>query len=171
MTGPRSDGGASEVAPAPDGRAVHLAPDPAERNPAVAGPVAGLRHKGARGLAPAPRGRRSTGKIVRDSLLILVILAMGLPFVVAAVGGVKVSTDQQDLVRFARRAAYTQQDWLSNSMSHKVVVAKPLPAGGVHIRENYYTFWGLPWGWSEADVSAAGEVSGLRTGLSIRGSF
>lgn len=119
--------------------------------------------------ANAPRGRRSTGKIVRDSLLILVIMAMGLPFVVAAVGGVSVPADQQDLVRVARRAAYAQQDWLSNSMAHKVVVAKLLPSGGLHVRERYYTFWGLPWGWSEADVSAAGEVTALRTGLSIRG--
>lgn len=169
MTGPRSDGGTPHKPPALDGRAADTAPDPAERRPVAADAVAGVKHQGTRGLVPAPRGRRSTGKIVRDSLLVLVILAMGLPFLVAAVGGVSVSAEQQDLVRAARRAAYEQQDWLSNSMAHKLVAAKALPSGGLYVRERYYTFWGIPWGWSEADVSAAGEVSGLRTVLNIRG--
>lgn len=128
-----------------------------------------FKHKGARGLSNAPRGRRSTGKIIRDSLLVLVILAMGLPFVVAAVGGASLDAEQQELARMARRAAYAQQDWLSNSMAHKVVRAEPLPSGGLHVREHYYTFWGLPWGWSEADVSAAGEVSAVHTRLSVTG--
>ena len=128
-----------------------------------------LKHKGARGLSKAPRGRRSTGKIIRDSLLVLVVLAMGLPFVIAAVGGATLDADQRELARIARRAAYAQQDWLSNSMAHKVVLATTLPSGGLRVRERYYTFWGLPWGWSEADVSAAGEVSSLRTGLSMTG--
>jgi type II secretory pathway pseudopilin PulG len=109
------------------------------------------------------------GKILRDSLLVLVILAMGLPFVVAALGSSPLTAEQRDLARTARRAAYAQQDWLSNSMTHKVVLATPLPSGGLRVRERYYTFWGLPWGWSEADVSAAGEVSALRTGLSLTG--
>ncbi len=99
----------------------------------------------------------------------LVILAMGLPFVIGAVGGASLDAEQQDLARMARRAAYAQQDWLSNSMAHKVVRAELLPSGGLHVREHYYTFWGLPWGWSEADVSATGEVSALRTGLSVTG--
>lgn len=120
-------------------------------------------------MTNAPRGRRSTGKIIRDSLLVLVILAMGLPFVVAALGGSSLTAEQRDLARMARRAAYTQQDWLSNSMAHKVVRAQPLPSGGLHVREHYYTFWGLPWGWSEADVSATGEVSALHTGLTVHG--
>lgn|GEM_PF-1603703 len=120
-------------------------------------------------MADVRRGRRSTGKIIRDSLLVLVILAMGLPFVVAAVGHVPLDVEQQDLARLARRAAYARQDWLSNSMSHKVVLATPLASGGLHVRERYYTFWGLPWGWSEADVSAAGDVTALRTGLTVRG--
>ena len=107
--------------------------------------------------------------MIRDSLLVLVILAMGLPFVVAALGGSPLTADQRDLARMARRAAYAQQDWLSNSMAHKVVRAEPLATGGLHVREHYYTFWGLPWGWSEADVSAAGEVSALKTGLRVRG--
>ena len=120
-------------------------------------------------MSNAPRGRRSTGKIIRDSLLVLVILAMGLPFLVAAVGASSLTAEQKDLARMARRAAYAQQDWLSNSMTHKVVRAEALPSGGLHVRERYYTFWGLPWGWSEADVSAAGEVSALRTGLTVTG--
>lgn len=101
----------------------------------------------------------------------LVILAMGLPFVAAAVGGASLDAEQQELARMARRAAYAQQDWLSNSMAHKVVRAEPLPSGGLHVHEHYYTFWGLPWGWSEADVSAAGEVKALRAGLSVQASF
>jgi hypothetical protein len=128
-----------------------------------------LKHTGARGLSGPPRGRRSTGKIIRDSLLVLVILAMGLPFVIAAVGGATLDAEQRELARIARRAAYAQQDWLSNSMAHKVVLATPLPSGGLRVRERYYTFWALPWGWSEADVSATGEVSALRTGLSLTG--
>lgn len=135
----------------------------------IAPDAAELKHTGARGVSNTPRGRRSTGKIIRDSLLVLVILAMGLPFAIAAVGGVSLNPEQKELARMARRVAYAKQDWLSNSMAHKVVSAAPLPSGGLHVRERYYTFWGLPWGWSEADVSAAGKVSALRTGLSVHG--
>jgi len=39
------------------------------------------------------------------------------------------------------------------------------------VRLRYYTLFGLPWGWSEAMVSADGRVSELDTGLYLPGLF
>lgn len=116
-------------------------------------------------------GRRSTGKIVRDALLVFVILAMGLPFLVARVGGADLNDDQRHLVRLARRAALEQQDWLSNSLTNKAVEVELLGGGSLRVRLRYYTFFGLPWGWSEATVAADGRVSELDTGLYLQGLF
>ena len=116
-------------------------------------------------------GRRSTGKIVRDALLVFVILAMGLPFLVARVGGADLNDDQRRLVRLARHAALEQQDWLSNSLANKAVEVEPVGEGSLRVRLRYYTFFGLPWGWSEATVAADGRVSELDTGLYLPGLF
>ncbi len=119
--------------------------------------------------AKSPLGRRSAGKIVRDLLLVIVILAMALPFLVARVGEVPLTPQQTEHARLARLAAYEQQDWLANSMANKVVSVAPV-AGGVRMSQRYYTFFGLPWGWSEAVVGDDGDVSDLSTGLTL-GSF
>lgn len=121
---------------------------------------------------PGPaRGPRSPGKMVRDGLLLLVILAMGLPFVMARVGAADLSPGQEESARLARRAAYEQQDWLANSMSNKVVAVEPTPDGGLRIEQRYYTFWGLPWGSSEAVVIADGTVTQVTTRLTVRDLF
>ncbi|MCZ7662352.1 MAG: hypothetical protein M5U22_05170 [Thermoleophilia bacterium] len=122
-------------------------------------------------LGRSPRGKRSTGKIVRDALLLFVILAMGLPFLVARVGEADVPAGQEELVRVVRRAAFQQQDWLSNSLANKVVEAGTEADGTLRVRLHYYTFFGLPWGWSEATVAADGQVRNLRTGLTLQGLF
>lgn len=109
--------------------------------------------------------------MVRDGLLLLVILAMGLPFLVARIGAVDLTSEQEESARLARRAAYEQQDWLANSMSNKVVALESLPDGGVRIEQRYYTFWGLPWGSSEAVVGADGAVSGVTTRLLVQDLF
>ncbi len=121
-------------------------------------------------MAGAPWGRRSVGKMIRDGLVILVILAMALPFIVAAIGGPSLTTAQRGQADRARRAAYVQQDWLSNSMAHKVVAVKEVSGGGLVVRERYYTFFGIPWGWSEATVASDGTISGLSTHLTLGGS-
>lgn len=107
------------------------------------------------------------GRLFRDGLLLLVILAMGLPFVIAAVGEKRVDEGQEELVRVARHAALVEQDWLGNSLTNKVTEIDALPDGGIHVCQRFYTFFGLPWGWYEADVAADGTVSGLDTGLSM----
>jgi hypothetical protein len=110
--------------------------------------------------------------MVRDGLLLLVILAMGLPFVMARVGAADLSSGQEESARLARRAAYEQQDWLVNSMSNKVVAVEPTPDGGLRIQQRYYTFWGLPWGSSEAVVIVAdGTVTQVTTRLAVRDLF
>lgn len=107
------------------------------------------------------------GRLLRDGLLILVILAMGLPFLVAEVGELSVDRQQEELVRAARHAALVEQDWLGNSLTNKVTELETLPGGGVHVCQRFYTFFGLPWGWYEADVAADGTVVALATGLSM----
>jgi hypothetical protein len=122
------------------------------------------------GVAGARLGRRRLGKLARDLLLLFVILAMGLPFLVAGVGEVDLDARQEELVRQARRAAYEERSSLSNSLSHKVVRAETADAG-LLIKERYYTFFGLPWGWSQATVSSEGEVVNLRTHLTLDALF
>lgn len=117
------------------------------------------------------RGRRSGGKMVRDGLLLLVILAMGLPFLVARVGAADLTPDHEERARLARRAAYEQQDWLANSMSNKVAAVELLPDDSLRIEQRYYTFWGLPWGASEAVVAADGTVSEVTTRLRVHDLF
>lgn len=119
---------------------------------------------------PVP-GRRSTGKMVRDGLLLLVILAMALPFVVARVGAADLSADQAERARTARRAAYEQQDWLANSMANKVVRVEEVAGGGLRVEQRYYTFWGLPWGSSDVVVGADGAVTDVTTHLVFGGLF
>lgn len=109
--------------------------------------------------------------MVRDGLLLLVILAMGLPFVMARLGAADVSAEQQEPVRVARRAAYQQQDWLANSMANKVTGIRPGPDGSLRVAQRYYTFWGLPWGTSEAVVAADGSVSSVTTRLFVQDLF
>ncbi|MHB8869968.1 MAG: hypothetical protein ACYC6T_10005 [Thermoleophilia bacterium] len=124
---------------------------------------------------PAPaaptRGRRSGGKMARDGLLLLVILAMGLPFVVARIGAADLSSEQRESARLARRAAYEQQDWLANSMSNKVTAVQPGPDGSLRIEQRYYTFWGVPWGSSQVLVGADGSVTDVTTRLLVHELF
>jgi len=103
-------------------------------------------------------------------LLVFVILAMGLPFLVAGVGEAHLTPRQAEHARLARLAAYEQQDWLANSMANKVISVEPVP-GGARMSQRYYTFFGLPWGWSEAVVGDAGDVSDLSTGLTLGSLF
>jgi hypothetical protein len=122
-----------------------------------------------RGATPAGDGRlgrRRLGKLARDLLLLFVVLAMGLPFLVASLGEADLGPSEEELVRQARRAAYEERSSLSNSLAHKVIVAR---AGdeGLYVRERYYTFFGIPWGWSEATVSPEGEVTKVRTSLTL----
>lgn len=107
---------------------------------------------------------------MRDLLLVLVIAAMSLPFLLSHVGGAHLGAGQEDLAQSARRAAYDQRSSLSNSLSHKVVRVEAVE-GGLLLRENYYTFLGIPWGWSEAVVSPEGGVTGVRTHLTLDSLF
>jgi len=104
--------------------------------------------------------------MLRDALLVIVILAMGLPFVVARVGGAPLTVDQLDAAKAGRRAAYEQQDWLANSMSNKVARVA-VESGGTRFEFRYYTFFGLPWGSSEALVASDGSVSDVSTSLTL----
>lgn len=122
-----------------------------------------VRASGGWGFAP---GKRSAGKMLRDALLVLVILAMGLPFVVARVGGATLTPEQEDAAKLGRRAAYEQQDWLANSMSNKVSRVG-VESQGTRFEYRYYTFFGLPWGSSEAVVAADGSVGDVITSLTI----
>jgi hypothetical protein len=108
--------------------------------------------------------------MLRDALLVFVILAMALPFLVARIGDHPLAPIQQEQARLGRRAAYEQQDWLANSMSNKVTDAV-VESGGTRFEYRYYTFFGLPWGSSEAVVSADGSVSHVTTSLVLDGIF
>jgi len=107
---------------------------------------------------------------VRDLLLVFVILAMGLPFLVTRVGDAHLTPQQTEHARLARLAAYAQQDWLANSMSNKVVSAETVDTG-TRISQRYYTFFGLPWGSSEAVVGEDGQVNDLSTSLALGSLF
>jgi hypothetical protein len=116
-----------------------------------------------RGFAP---GRRSTGKIIRDTLLIVVILAMGLPFVMARVGAADLTAEQEEWAKLGRRAAFERQDWLANSMSNKVSSVS-VEGDGHRFEYRYYTFFGIPWGSSVAYVGADGSVGDVSTSLTV----
>lgn len=94
---------------------------------------------------------------------------MGLPFLVAAIGERPLSTQQEELVRAARHAALVEQDWLGNSLANKVTEFEALPGGGYRVCQRFYTFFGLPWGWYEAEVADDGTVGKLSTGLGTGG--
>lgn len=110
------------------------------------------------------------GKVLRDALLLLVILGLGLPYVVSNVGDVPLSAGQEELSSAARKEAYRQEEWLSNSLTHKVVEVVPEDEG-IRFRESYYTVFGLPWGWSEVTVGTDEEFTQVKTGLSLGGLF
>ncbi len=99
-----------------------------------------------------------------------VILAMALPFIVARIGDEPLTPEQEEQAKLGRRAAYEQQDWLANSMSNKVTDAVAASAG-TRFEYRYYTFFGLPWGSSEAVVAADGSVSDVTTSLTLDGIF
>jgi hypothetical protein len=109
------------------------------------------------------------GRLFRDGLLVFVILAMGLPFLVANIGEKPLAEEQEELVRAARHAALVRQDWLGNALASKVVEAESGPEGGLRVRQRFYTFFGLPWGWYEATVTPDGAVHDLETGLTFGG--
>jgi hypothetical protein len=117
----------------------------------------------ARGFAP---GKRSTGKMVRDALLVFVILAMGLPFVMANIGEASLTAEQEEWARLGRRAALEQEDWLANSMGNKVSEVET-EGEGLRFHYRYYTFFGIPWGRSEAYVGPDGSVSDVITALNV----
>ena len=125
------------------------------------------RASGGRGFTP---GKPSAGKMLRDALLVFVILAMALPFIVARIGDEPLTPEQEEQAKSGRRAAYEQQDWLANSMSNKVTDAVAVSAG-TRFEYRYYTFFGLPWGSSEAVVAADGSVSDVTTSLTLDGIF
>jgi len=108
--------------------------------------------------------------MLRDALLVFVILAMGLPFLVARISDAPLTPEQEQQARLGRRAAYEQQDWLANSMSNKVTDAV-VESGGTRFEYRYYTFFGLPWGSSEAVVAADGSVGDVTTSLALDGIF
>jgi hypothetical protein len=119
--------------------------------------------------APPPRGRRTWGKVARDGLLLFVILAMGLPFVVSQFGRADLSASERQLAASARRAACRQDDWLANAVSNKTAVVDRLPDSGLRFRQVYYTFFGVPWGWSEVTVDAQGRAVQIDTKLTTSG--
>lgn len=140
--------------------------EPGHRSPeSGGGPPAGDRRPPG-GRRPPAAGQRSLGKIVRDVLLVLVIAAMGLPFLVANLGEASLTAEEEELARAARRAAYLEESLLSNSLANKTVETERL-GEALRLRQHYYTFFGLRWGWSEANVSPDGRVTKLQTGLTL----
>ena len=115
----------------------------------------------------APRGRRTWGKVARDVLLLSVILAMGLPFVVARLGRADLSALESQSAATARRAAMRQDDWLANSVSNKTAAVDRLPGGELRFRQEYFTIFGVPWGWSEVTVDAQGRIVRIDTKLTV----
>ena len=92
---------------------------------------------------------------------------MGLPFVVAQFGRADLSAPEVQLAATARRAAMRQDDWLANSVSNKTAAVDRLPGGELRFRQEYYTFFGVPWGWSEVTVDAQGRVVQIDTKLTV----
>jgi hypothetical protein len=122
-----------------------------------------------RGAGPPARGRRTWGKVARDGLLLFVVLAMSLPFIVSQFGRVGLSAHETQLAATARRAAMRQDDWLTNSLSNKTASVDRLPGGDLRFRQDYYTFFGVPWGWSRVTVDAQGRVVQIDTKLTVSG--
>jgi hypothetical protein len=138
--------GAPLTAPAPEGVGADVSP-----GPAAAG--------------PPHRGRRTWGKVARDGLLLFVILAMGLPFVVSQFGRADLSASERQLAAAARRTACRQDDWLANAVSNKTAAVERFPGGGLRLRQEYYTFFGVPWGWSQVTIDAHGRIVQIDTKL------
>jgi len=108
--------------------------------------------------------RINRGKVLRDTLLLLVILGLGLPYLVSNVGNVSLSLSEEAAASAARREVYQREQWLANSLTHKVVETTEV-AGGIRFRESYYTIFGLPWGWSEATVAPGLQVTEVKSSL------
>jgi hypothetical protein len=116
---------------------------------------------------PPARARRTWGKVARDGLLLFVILAMSLPFIVSQLGRAGLSAPETLLAATARRAAMRQDDWLANSVSNKTALVDRLPGGDLRFRQEYYTFFGVPWAWSEVTVDGQGRIVQIDTKLTV----
>lgn len=92
---------------------------------------------------------------------------MSLPFIVAQFGRAGLSAEEVSLAAMARTAAMRQDDWLANSVSNKTAAVDRLPGGELRFRQEYYTFFGVPWAWSEVTVDAQGRVVQVDTKLTV----
>ena len=128
---------------------------------------AGAPSEGPPQVGPPARGRRTWGKVARDGLLLFVILAMSLPFIVSQFGRAGLSAQEMQLAATARRAAMRQDDWLTNSVSNKTAAVERLAGGDLRFRQEYYTFFGVPWGWSEVTIDVQGRIVQIDTKLVV----
>src|SRR5660397_79046 len=90
--------------------------------------------------------RINRGKVLRDTLLLLVILGLGLPYLVSNVGNVSLSLSEEAAASAARREVYQREQWLANSLTHKVVETTEVD-GGISFRESTRATSSVPPGW------------------------